>query len=222
MEKQPISRKGWQPARLIAIADHVSISHFTLENDICTIGRSPTCHVVVDNRVVSRLHARIERDEGLRYILHDASSANGTFVNGQPRPIEEPYILKNQDTIGFGFVESSLRFEDAEATAQINLARLYYDKTKLVFMLDNQPVKLTAGQFRLLQHLYHHAYDPCTRASCAEVLWGRGYDPVLDDQALDRTISNLRKQLRKIADDSDFIRTQRGIGYVLLPNPDLV
>ena len=50
-----------------------------LDTDTCTIGRAPTCQIIVSRNIVSRVHARIERD-GLRYLLHDAGSANGTFV----------------------------------------------------------------------------------------------------------------------------------------------
>ena len=35
---------------------------FILEADICTIGRAATCQIIVQQNLVSRLHARIERD----------------------------------------------------------------------------------------------------------------------------------------------------------------
>jgi DNA-binding response OmpR family regulator len=70
-----------------------------------------------------------------------------------------------------------------------------------------------------MQHLYHHAYDLCTRASCAKALWGRDYDPLLDDQALDRMVSNLRQQLHKLVPETEFIVTRRGVGYILILNP---
>jgi DNA-binding response OmpR family regulator len=57
----------------------------------------------------------------------------------------------------------------------------------------------------------------CTRESCAQAIWGRDYDPELDTEALDRAISTLRGQLRKIAAKADLIETRRGLGYLLKP-----
>jgi two-component system catabolic regulation response regulator CreB len=110
-----------------------------------------------------------------------------------------------------------IRFDDPEATMQFTTShRLDYDEQLMTFFLNHKPVELTSGQFRLLYHLYNHAYEVCTRESCAEVLWERGYDPVLDDLALNRVISNLRGQLQKIAPNVELITTHRGIGYTLV------
>ena len=204
----------WQFARLLAQHDEVYPSEFVLEADLCTIGRSPTCQIVIPQKIVSRLHSRIQRDEGSRYILYDSESANSTFVNGHR--LHEAYLLRDEDEIGFGQVKPHLRFEDAEATLHLTPTRLHYDKHKMMFLLDQQPLELTPAQFRLLQHLFEHAYDICTRESCAEIVWGREYDPVLDDQALNRAVSNLRSQFHKIAPDLEMIVTHRGLGYMLV------
>jgi DNA-binding response OmpR family regulator len=204
----------WRFAKLIALQEEVHPNEFVLESDLCTIGRSPTCQIVIPEKIVSRLHTRIQRDEGYRYILYDSESANGTFVNGHR--LHEAYLLRDKDEIGLGQVKPHLRFEDAEATLHLTPTRLHYDKHKMMFSLDQQPLELTPSQFRLLEHLYKHAYDICTRESCAEIVWGREYDPVLDDQALNRVFSNLRNQFQKIAPDLDLIVTHRGLGYMLV------
>ena len=46
------------------------------------IGRGLDCHVVLSDPLSSRVHAVIERREGT-WFIRDASSRNGTFVNGQ-------------------------------------------------------------------------------------------------------------------------------------------
>lgn len=208
-----------EAAKLIALQPDIQPGEFILDADVCTLGRSPTCHIIIARPVISRLHARIERDEAGRYILYDIQSANGTFVNYRPQTLREPYRLHHQDTIGLASPESLFRFEDGAATAPVHHSRLYYDQTQAHFFFDQQPLPLTPTQLRLMQHLYHHAYDLCTRASCAEALWNRSYDPILDDQALDRIVSNLRQQLRHLAPESEFIITRRGIGYILVLNP---
>jgi signal transduction histidine kinase/ActR/RegA family two-component response regulator len=47
-----------------------------------TIGRSPDAAVMLDDPEVSRLHARLSRNEAGSYTLEDLRSRNGTFVNG--------------------------------------------------------------------------------------------------------------------------------------------
>jgi DNA-binding response OmpR family regulator len=96
------------------------------------------------------------------------------------------------------------------------VARLRYDRQSMTFHLSQKPVELTPAQFRLLHHLHQHAGSVCTRESCAEAIWGRDYDPGLDADALDRAISNLRGQLRKIDPEADLIQTRHGLGYVLV------
>lgn len=206
-------------AKIISLHKDVQPAEFMVEADLCTIGRSSSCQIVIERKTVSRLHARIERDHAGRYILYDAESANGIFVNGDRYRIRKPYLLRNGDEIGLGSIEPLLRFEDTESTATILYTRLQYDSQKMQFFFDKELVELTPGQTRLLQHLAVNIDEICTRESCAEALWGRPYDPVLDDQPLNRTISNIRNQFKKIAPDIELIITHRNLGYMLLSDP---
>ncbi len=49
--------------------------------NIIVIGRAPNSDVWIDDALVSKLHARVAIDPSLGYLLSDASSANGTFVD---------------------------------------------------------------------------------------------------------------------------------------------
>lgn len=200
-----------QFAQLIALHEDVQPAEIVLEADVYTLGRSPLCQIVIQRSTVSRLHAKIERD-GPRYLLVDAGSANGTFVNGQR--LHAPHLLSDRDLIGLGAATALLRFLDLDPTV-VPTTRLRYDERQMIFTLDNQPLDLTPAQFRLLHHLYQFAGEVCTRESCAEALWGRDYEPGLDADALDRAFSSLRSQLRRIAATADLIETRRGLGYVL-------
>jgi DNA-binding CsgD family transcriptional regulator len=53
-----------------------------LESDRITIGKSPDNDVVLDDPVVSRLHAVIER-YAAGWAIRDLGSRNGTYVNGE-------------------------------------------------------------------------------------------------------------------------------------------
>jgi len=202
-------------ARLVALSDEVAPAELLLSGAEHTLGRSSLCDVVVRRQTVSRLHARIVR-EGPRHVLHDAGSANGTFVNGQQ--LIGPHLLSNRDAIGLGAAAALLRFVDPDPTV-VSVARLRLDERAQLFYLGSQPLELTPGQHRLLTHLYRHLGELCTRESCAEAIWGRDYDPGLDAEALDRAVSNLRSALRRAGQGGDLLQTRRGLGYVLLPQP---
>lgn len=197
-------------AQIFALQEQVQPAEYTLATDICTIGRSPMCQIVVQQEVVSRLHAKIERS-GPRYVLSDAGSINGTFVNGQR--IHEPHLLQGNDKIGLGSTTAALRFFDPDPTTPA-AHRLSYDERAMVFLLGQQRLDLSLPQFRLMTLLYQHAGEVCTHESCAAAIWGHDYDP---DQfaTLDQAINRLRSKLRQIDPSAELIKNHRGLGYVL-------
>lgn len=202
-------------ARLVALADDVTPAEFLLSGEEHILGRAPGCDIVIPRQTISRLHARITR-EGPRYVLRDAGSANGTFVNGLP--LIGAHVLSDHDTIGLGATGGLLRFLDPDPTVVAG-ARLRFDERAQVFLLNGQPLDLPPGQFRLLLHLHRNLGALCSRESCAAAIWGRDYDPGLDAEALDRAVSNLRAALRRADPSADLIQTRRGLGYVLLAQP---
>jgi DNA-binding response OmpR family regulator len=203
----------FQFAQILGLHEDIEPADYRLESEVCTLGRSSMCHVVIKRPIVSRLHAKIERD-GPRYVLHDAGSANGTYVNS--RRIYEPHLLKDRDLIGLGGPTALIRFRDPDPTL-IPAFRLIFDEPTMTFYLSKKPVDLTPAQFRLLHYLYQQSGEVCTRESWSQAIWGRDYDPGLDADALDRAMSNLRGQLRRADPDTDLIETRRGLGYVLTP-----
>jgi pSer/pThr/pTyr-binding forkhead associated (FHA) protein len=54
---------------------------FPLDRVVSVVGRDETCDIVVDEPLVSRAHARIER-RGERFFVLDIGSTNLTRVNG--------------------------------------------------------------------------------------------------------------------------------------------
>lgn len=198
--------------RLLAIEPDVLPTDFALVTDACTLGRSALCDVVVPRETVSRLHARIGRD-GPRFLLHDAGSANGTFVNGER--LAAPHLLADRDQIGLGGPAPLLRYLDPDPTVVAG-SRLRYDERAMRFLLGSQPVELSPNEFRLLRYLHQHAGQVRTREQCAEAIWGADYAPGWDADALDRVVSNLRGKLRRI-DPAELIRTRPGLGYELVP-----
>lgn len=54
---------------------------FALEGEVYVVGRDSSCDIVVDEPLVSRLHARLER-RSARWFVVDLGSTNLTRVNG--------------------------------------------------------------------------------------------------------------------------------------------
>lgn len=199
-------------AKLLSLGADIQPSQIMLNEPLYTLGRSDSCDIVVDDKAISRLHARIEA-RGPRYWLHDEQSANGTFVNGQR--LIEPHLLIDQDTIGLGAPHPLFLYQDTDRTV-VNESRLQYDDRLVRFTLDATPLDLTPGQLRLLQLLFLNANTVCSRADCYEAMRRTPYDPDRDTNALDRAISKLRGRLQSVADDGNLlIVLERGQGYRL-------
>ena len=83
----------------------------SLRGAAITIGRDAKNSFAVDDAKVSRQHAKLERREG-RWVLLDAGSTNGTFLNGTR--ITRPHPVKPGDRIVVGKTELVLVQVQAE------------------------------------------------------------------------------------------------------------
>jgi pSer/pThr/pTyr-binding forkhead associated (FHA) protein len=54
------------------------------------VGRDPSCDIVIDNKLVSKRHAMIQKIKG-DFFVTDLKSTNGTFVDGERVP-EGKYV----------------------------------------------------------------------------------------------------------------------------------
>ncbi len=85
---QLIMKKGPTPGRTIEMTQ-----------DEITVGREATNTLQIEDRVLSRAHARFQRT-ATGYTIQDSGSTNGTFVNGDL--LSGPHALKNGDVVSFG------------------------------------------------------------------------------------------------------------------------
>ena len=86
-------------ALLILSIDDIPQRTWTLDQEITTIGRLEDNHIVVSDRWVSRHHAQIQR-QGIKYVIEDLGSKNGTLVNGVR--VEQPARLRDGDRLEVG------------------------------------------------------------------------------------------------------------------------
>jgi hypothetical protein len=71
-----------------------------------TIGRRPSCNVVLDDEMVSRVHAALEPIAGDWALIDDGISRNGTLVNGKKIVSRR---LVDEDRLRFGTTEMTYR-----------------------------------------------------------------------------------------------------------------
>jgi len=69
-------------AKVLLKFKEAAIREIPLDQDVITIGRKADNDIVIDNQAVSGYHARIKK-EGQSLFIEDASSLNGTYINGQ-------------------------------------------------------------------------------------------------------------------------------------------
>jgi DNA-binding response OmpR family regulator len=197
---------------LLALEDDVQPAEFVLSGELCTLGRSAQCDLVVARPAVSRLHAQVERS-GPRYLLRDMGSANGTFVNSQR--LHGIHLLTHRDLIGLGAPTALLRFADPDPTI-VPTSRIRFDEPTRRFYLGETELDLTPTQYRLLMHLYQYLDRVVSRESCAVAIWGEDYAPGLDADTLDKAISTLRGKLRRADPSVEVLVTRPGLGYTLV------
>ena len=88
---------------------------WTLDDDEILLGRDASCQINLSSRWISRIHARLRRETN-HYVLEDADSKNGLYVNGQR--IYKSHILADGDKLQLA-PGLDLIFVDSEATAPL-------------------------------------------------------------------------------------------------------
>ena len=185
-----------------------------------TIGRAADCHISLPVRWISRLHAVLRRQGG-QFVLEDAGSKNGVFVNGQrvmkPRPLTDGDVIQLAPGL-------DLLYVDSEATAPLPGQRglgLYLDQEERQVYVHGQLVSppLSNQQYQLLALLADTSGKVYSRSEVIEAAWP-GEDPAgVTDDAVDALIRRLRQRLAEIDPEHNFIVTVRGYGFRLEVNP---
>lgn len=92
--------------RLVGMEGPYSGQVFLLTGANATVGREPDRDIALTaDTLISRTHARVVT-EGGEFVVYDAGSSNGTFVNSLRVSMQ---VLKGGDVVQFG--TSKFRFE---------------------------------------------------------------------------------------------------------------
>ncbi len=212
---------------LIAQTGPLNGQRWLLKDDVI-IGRDDSCNVIIQDRQVSRYHARfITLPQGVQ--LEDLGSKNGTHVNGQP--IVEPVTLQDGDVIQVALAQQFI-YMSSDSTIPLELARqkppeVLSTQTKLrlekrsrrVWIGDTELLPpLSVSQYQLLEVLYDNPGRVVTRAELIQAVWGKEDAVGISEQALDALVRRLRDRLAEIDATHQFLVTVRGHG-LRLDNP---
>ena len=128
-------------ADIVEFKDGKTGLRFSLADAVVTIGRRKNNTIVIDDELISKDHAVIEKErlsddsDIYRYTIRDLGSTNGTYVNDEKI---ESASLWNGDLIRVGmsffmFVDESLAEQDFSRTTELRkswIPGVYYTKKK--------------------------------------------------------------------------------------------
>jgi pSer/pThr/pTyr-binding forkhead associated (FHA) protein len=194
--------------------------------DEVTIGRDPTCDIVIADRQVSRFHTRITVTED-GTLLEDMGSKNGTYLNGDV--INANVYLQDGDVLQIALVQS-LVYLSSDATVPMqgdgipsnvsSTRRIFLDKRSKRVWIGQKEIlpPLSAPQFRLLSTIYDQQGEVVSRHDLIQAIWGSGTESGVSEQAFDALVRRTRERLSEIEQNFNYIVTVRGHG-LRLDNP---
>jgi predicted component of type VI protein secretion system len=188
---------------------------WSLEGQTLTIGRNLDCNIILDDRQVSRVHARIAW-RGDHYEVEDLGSKNGTHLNG--RDVVGSLPLRDGDEIQIA-LRFKLAFVDAGATAPLSLEApseigLRMDTSTHQIYVNGKLLEppLSAQQYRLLE-LMIHAPGVVGRDDIVRAVWSDAVEGGVSEQSIDALVRRLRERLAEVDPDHLYVVTMRGHGF---------
>jgi hypothetical protein len=205
-----------EPALLVWQDGDLIKNQWVISHTPVTIGRAPDCEVQLDVRWVSRQHAYI-RMEGKHYLLEDAGSKNGVFVNGQR--VTCPCTLEDGDRIQVA-PGLELIFVDSEATAPLPARanrglRLDREERRVLVAGQELVPPLSAAQYDFLSILAEEPGRVYSRGEIIAAVWSDVEPEGVSDDAIDALVRRLRHRLAEVDPDQEYVVTVRGYGFRL-------
>lgn len=205
-----------EPALLVWQDGDLIKDQWVLDQTSMLLGRSAECNIRFDQRWVSRTHARIRLESG-RYVVEDAGSKNGVFVNGQrvtdSRPLEDGDRIQVAPGLELTFVDSG-------ATAPLpgqSAPKLELDRTERRVRVQGQELipPLSTAQYDFLALLIEEPGRVYSRAEVIASVWQDAAPEGVSDDALDALVRRLRQRLAEVDPDHEYVFTVRGYGFRL-------
>jgi hypothetical protein len=197
-----------------------------LVEEALTIGRDPACDLIINDRQVSRFHARLQKTEQ-GVLLEDLGSKNGTYWNGER--VSDPVILQDGDLILIAMIQH-FAFLNSDATMPLEGGFLLGEKPAEGLRVEARSRRvwvngkeihppLSAQQFRLLQALERRRGQVVSRQELIEEVWGEKEAAGVTEQAFDALVRRLRDRLADADPEHAYVITVRGHGLRLENTP---
>lgn len=142
--------------------------------------------------------------------LNEAIALNAGIDDYVCKPIKPHILLARVNAL----LRRTVKQKNAE---EIVIQDLLISRQKRQLSCAGQPVKLSDSEFELLWLLAQSKGEVVSRESLFVSLRGVAYDGL--DRSIDMRVSQLRKVLQAASPDREYIRTLRGIGYILIESP---
>lgn len=113
-------------------------------------------------------------------------------------------------------VESNLRRSRGYPPALLVSGPLEFNTETNCCKVSGKPVPLTGTEMKILKLLMEYPQKLFTKANLFTSVWEEPYR--YDDNAVNTHISNLRRKLKSVCPDREFIETVWGIGYKFVSN----
>lgn len=208
-----------QPSPILVVQEgQLAGRRWPMDEPSITIGRGEECSIVLPDRQVSRVHARIFKGEDGFYI-EDQGSRNGTYVNGVPA--KGPVRLQDGDEVQVALSVRML-FVGAEATLpltkemiRVSLPGLRLSHTQRRVWVSGTELDppLSLAQYRLLELLHERKGKIVTRDDVIKAVWPDTDESGITEQAIDALVRRLRDRVSEVDPDHDYIVTVRGHGF---------
>ena len=180
----------------------------------CVLGTGRDADIALENPYVSRRHAEILA-EGGQYLVRDLGSKNGTFLNGE-RIGSERRQLRSGDRLALGRGQVVLKFQEPGATLTLmGVNDLIVDSKAREVWFQGSMLSLTPKEYSLLEHLYLHQGEACSKDNLALAGWPERDDGQVADQDIEQVIRRLRRRLEPNPSQPQYILTVKGYGYKL-------
>ena len=218
---------------LIAQTGPVSGQRWVLTQETLTIGRDAECDIIIPDRQVSRVHARLRRVDG-GFEIEDLNSKNGTHVNGAP--LQGAQRLQDGDFIQVALV-ARLIYVGSEATmplqanpprpantsaaVAVQQGRLRVDSAARRVWIGGQELDppLSVPQFRFVELLNQRSGEVCGRDEVVQAVWPEAMGSGVSEQAIDALVRRVRDRLVELDPEHQYVVTVRGHGF-RLDNPE--
>ena len=199
----------WQEGEMIK-------EQWTLDESEILLGRDASCQISLPSRWISRVHARLKR-QGNQYILEDAGSKNGLYVNGQR--IYQTHPLADGDKLQLA-PGLDLIFVDSESTAplpgrEVERLRLDHDERQVYINGQQLTPALSLQQYQILALLNEQPGKVYSRYEIIVSAWPDDHADGVSDDAVDAMIRRLRQGMSRLDPDHNYIITVRGYGFKL-------